>query len=106
MPVIVDQSSIGSSWLSDVASKLADGPIELRRGLLQFAGLISRKKWSIKMARALIQSNPAAWEDVSEDECPAEAVTVQVTHSALNYKDALALRGRAPLFRSFPMVGG
>jgi acrylyl-CoA reductase (NADPH) len=61
------------------------------------------------MVRALIQrakSSPAAWEDVSEDEFPAEAVTVQVTHSALNYKDALALTGRAPIFRSFPMVGG
>ena len=61
------------------------------------------------MVRALIQrqkGGSAAWEDVSEDEFPAEAVTVQVTHSALNYKDALALTGRAPIFRAFPMVGG
>jgi acrylyl-CoA reductase (NADPH) len=61
------------------------------------------------MVRALIQrdkNSPAAWEEVSEDAFPAEAVTVQVTHSALNYKDALALTGRAPIFRAFPMVGG
>jgi acrylyl-CoA reductase (NADPH) len=61
------------------------------------------------MVRALIQrdkTSRAAWEDVSEDEFPAEAVTVRVTHSALNYKDALALTGRSPIFRAFPMVGG
>ena len=61
------------------------------------------------MVRALIQrdkNSRAAWEDVSEDAFPAEAVTVRVTHSALNYKDALALTGRAPIFRAFPMVGG
>jgi acrylyl-CoA reductase (NADPH) len=62
-----------------------------------------------KMVRALIQrdkNSRAAWEDVSEEAFPAEAVTVRVTHSALNYKDGLALTGRAPIFRSFPMVGG
>ena len=61
------------------------------------------------MVRALIQrqkAGSAVWEDISEDEFPAEAVTVRVTHSALNYKDALALTGRSPIFRAFPMVGG
>ena len=61
------------------------------------------------MVRALIQrdkNSRPAWEDVAEDAFPAEAVAVQVTHSALNYKDALALTGRAPIFRAFPMVGG
>jgi acrylyl-CoA reductase (NADPH) len=82
---------------------------DLRRGLLRFAGPAARKNREHKMVRALIQrdkNGPAAWEDVSEDEFPAEAVTVRVTHSALNYKDALALTGRAPIFRAFPMVGG
>jgi acrylyl-CoA reductase (NADPH) len=61
------------------------------------------------MVRALIQyqkGGTPAWGDVPEDEFPAEAVTVRITHSALNYKDALALTGRAPIFRAFPMVGG
>lgn len=61
------------------------------------------------MVRALIQRDKggsAAWEDISEDEFPSEPVTVRVTHSAINYKDALALTGRAPIFRAFPMVGG
>lgn len=61
------------------------------------------------MVRALIQRQKGgspAWEDIREDEFPADGATVRVTHSALNYKDALALTGRGPIFRSFPMVGG
>ncbi len=33
-------------------------------------------------------------------------VTVKVSHSTLNYKDALAITGKAPVVRSFPMVPG
>lgn len=37
---------------------------------------------------------------------PAGDVTVRVERSTLNYKDALALTGKAPVVRSFPMVPG
>ena len=33
-------------------------------------------------------------------------VTIRVTHSSLNYKDGLALTGRAPVVRRFPMIPG
>lgn len=33
-------------------------------------------------------------------------VTVRVTHSTLNYKDGLALTGRVPVVRRFPMIPG
>ncbi|MBE7209379.1 MAG: oxidoreductase [Gluconacetobacter diazotrophicus] len=33
-------------------------------------------------------------------------VTIRVTHSTLNYKDGLALTGRAPVVRRFPMIPG
>ena len=33
-------------------------------------------------------------------------VTVHVTHSTLNYKDGLALTGKAPVVRRFPMIPG
>lgn len=33
-------------------------------------------------------------------------VTVAVTHSTVNYKDGLALTGRAPVVRRFPMIPG
>ncbi len=33
-------------------------------------------------------------------------VTIRVSHSTLNYKDALALTGKAPILRRFPMIPG
>jgi len=33
-------------------------------------------------------------------------VTVEVSHSTLNYKDALALTGRSPVVRRFPLIPG
>lgn len=33
-------------------------------------------------------------------------VTVRVSHSTVNYKDALALAGRAPVVRKFPLIAG
>jgi acrylyl-CoA reductase (NADPH) len=43
---------------------------------------------------------------MKEEELPEEAVTVRVSHSAINYKDALALTGTAPIVRRFPMIPG
>lgn len=44
--------------------------------------------------------------ELSEDLLPAGDVTVDVSHSTLNYKDALAITGDGPIVRSFPMVPG
>src|SRR5690606_29412491 len=33
-------------------------------------------------------------------------VTVRVSHSTLNYKDALAITGSSPIIRNFPMTPG
>ena len=33
-------------------------------------------------------------------------VTVRVTHSTVNYKDGLAITGRAPVVRRFPIIPG
>ena len=33
-------------------------------------------------------------------------VTIKVTHSTLNYKDGLALTGKSPVVRRFPMIPG
>lgn len=43
---------------------------------------------------------------VNEADLPEGDVTVRVSHSTLNYKDALALTGNSPIVRSFPMVPG
>ncbi len=43
---------------------------------------------------------------VNEAVLPEGDVTVKVLYSTLNYKDALAITGKAPVVRSFPMVPG
>jgi len=37
---------------------------------------------------------------------PDGDVTVRISHSTLNYKDGLAITGKGPIIRSFPMVPG
>ena len=48
----------------------------------------------------------AAIADIDEANLPAGDVTVRVEWSTLNYKDALAITGRSPVVRSFPLVPG
>lgn len=44
--------------------------------------------------------------DLTEEQLPDGDVTVRVSHSTLNYKDALAITGKGPVVRKFPMVPG
>lgn len=48
----------------------------------------------------------ASLKDLTEEQLPEGDVTVRVSHSTLNYKDALAITGTAPVVRTFPMVPG
>ncbi len=48
----------------------------------------------------------AALADLDEARLPEGDVTVRVSHSTLNYKDALAITGKGPVVRTFPMVPG
>ena len=48
----------------------------------------------------------AALAQIDAAQLPPGDVTVRVQYSTLNYKDALAITGRAPVVRSFPMVPG
>lgn len=48
----------------------------------------------------------AEWTQMSENELMEGDVTVRVTHSALNYKDGLAVTGKAPVIRRWPMIPG
>ena len=43
---------------------------------------------------------------ISETDLPEGDVTIEVAYSTLNYKDALAVTGKAPIVRSWPMVPG
>ncbi|WP_368525536.1 acrylyl-CoA reductase (NADPH) [Enterobacter asburiae] len=44
--------------------------------------------------------------EIAESELPEGDVTVNIDHSSINYKDALAITGRGPIVRHFPMVPG
>lgn len=48
----------------------------------------------------------AAIRAIDQGELPEGEVRVAIAHSTLNYKDALAITGRSPVVRSFPMVPG
>ncbi len=44
--------------------------------------------------------------DLEEKQLPEANVAVRVAYSTLNYKDALAITGKSPVVRMFPMVAG
>ena len=48
----------------------------------------------------------AGLRDIDESQLPEGDVTVRVSHSTLNYKDGLAITGKGPVVRKFPMVPG
>lgn len=55
------------------------------------------------------QGYRAALESLDDNALPvieSGGVTVRVSHSTLNYKDGLAITGRSPVVRQFPMVPG
>lgn len=57
----------------------------------------------------LIEDKPqyrATLTSLSPQQLPANEVHVQVEYSSLNYKDALAITGKAPVVRQFPLVPG
>ncbi|WP_263433492.1 alcohol dehydrogenase catalytic domain-containing protein, partial [Citrobacter freundii] len=44
--------------------------------------------------------------EIAESELPQGDVEVIIDYSSINYKDALAITGRGPIVRHFPMVPG
>lgn len=60
--------------------------------------------------KALLLENEPAFSvrvaDLDESALPEGGVLIRVTHSTLNYKDALALGNRSPIVRTWPMVAG
>ena len=47
-----------------------------------------------------------AWQELSEGDLMEGDVLVRVSHSTVNYKDGLAITGKAPVVRRFPMIPG
>ena len=62
------------------------------------------------MKAILIEKDEAGYRaeltQVDESQLPEGDVTVQVAYSTLNFKDSLAITGKSPVVRNFPMVPG
>ena len=56
----------------------------------------------------LVEREPyrASIKSLDESQLPEGDVTVRVAYSTVNYKDALAITGKGPVVRQFPMVPG
>ena len=52
------------------------------------------------------EPGPAALAELSDSDLPQGDVTVAVSHSSLNYKDAMVVTGAGRIARSYPMVCG
>ncbi|HUG57689.1 MAG TPA: MDR family oxidoreductase [Candidimonas sp.] len=48
----------------------------------------------------------ASFQDIEASRLPAGDVEIQIAYSTLNYKDALAITGKGPVVRHWPMVPG
>jgi acrylyl-CoA reductase (NADPH) len=46
------------------------------------------------------------FEDLTPDDLMAGDVTVRVEHSTINFKDGLAITGRSPIVRAWPLIPG
>lgn len=47
-----------------------------------------------------------AWTELGDEDLMDGDVTVRVTHTTINYKDGLALTGKAPIIRRWPLIPG
>jgi acrylyl-CoA reductase (NADPH) len=52
------------------------------------------------------QGQSVEWSSIAEADLMQGEVVVRVSHSTINYKDGLALTGKSPVVRRFPMVPG
>ena len=61
--------------------------------------------------RALLVSKTEAGQtaqivDMNESDLMEGDVTIDVSHSSVNYKDGLAVTGKGPIIRRFPLIPG
>ena len=51
-------------------------------------------------------TQPAVWTEMADDVLMPGDVDVAISHTTINYKDGLALTGKAPIIRKFPLIPG
>src|SRR5262245_25735576 len=80
-------------------------PRNRRRGTLREGPLDRFKALVIRRDEATKQQS-VALETLGEDALMDGDVDVRVEYSTLNYKDGLAITGKLPVVRRFPMIPG
>ncbi|HVY31398.1 MAG TPA: MDR family oxidoreductase [Polyangiaceae bacterium] len=61
---------------------------------------------AILVERAADGTQSARVTELAEASLPPGDVTVRISHSTINYKDALGITGKSPVLRAFPIVPG
>ena len=61
---------------------------------------------AVYLTQSADRKTSATIKQLDESELPEGDVLVSVEYSTLNYKDALAITGKSPVVRNFPMVPG
>ncbi|RSE83272.1 acryloyl-CoA reductase [Achromobacter denitrificans] len=90
-------AGLASRYASAPSAATAAGATERETGMPYRA---------LKLAKGEGGATLVRLERIAEEELPEGEVLVDVAYSSLNYKDALAITGRSPVVRSFPMVPG
>ncbi len=85
-------------WRDDVRAASASSPSSNPTATAMFPTLY--------LTRSDSGATQAELRSLAIDDLPEGEVLVRVSHSTLNYKDALAITGKSPVVRSFPMVPG
>ncbi|MDP8996503.1 MAG: oxidoreductase, partial [Pseudomonadota bacterium] len=64
------------------------------------------KTFKALLVSKTVTGQSAAITEMDESQLMAGDVTVRVSHSSLNYKDGLAVTGKGPIIRQFPLIPG
>lgn len=83
---------------------------EPRRSGTCLSDRLSRLEFNVTISAVLIEKSDVGQTvnliSIREDQLPLGDVTVSVEYSTLNFKDGLAITGKSPVVRKFPMVPG
>jgi acrylyl-CoA reductase (NADPH) len=64
------------------------------------------QRFQALLATKTNQGREVAWTELDRDDLMEGDVLVRVTHTTINYKDGLALTGKGPIIRKWPLIPG
>ncbi|MGE0849065.1 MAG: MDR family oxidoreductase [Hyphomicrobiaceae bacterium] len=64
------------------------------------------ERFKVLLASKGPEGQSIAWQELGQSDLMEGDVLVRVSHSTVNYKDGLAITGKAPVIRRWPMIPG